>query len=90
MRIPFFDQVLSFSQRLFFSVITLFLAFVICFLAFQYRREKEYKVELLNTQLQYYNKQLSEFIVQQDTLDINTLRDYVRSYQQKDLRVTLI
>ena len=90
MRIPFFDQVLSFSQRLFFSVITLFLAFVICFLAFQYRREKEYKVELLNTQLQYYNKQLSEFIVQQDTLDINTLRDYVRCYQQKDLRVTLI
>lgn len=90
MRIPFFDQVLSFSQRLFFSVITLFLAFVICFLAFQYRREKEYKVELLNTQLQFYNKQLSEFIVQQDTLDINTLRDYVRSYQQKDLRVTLI
>lgn len=90
MRIPFFEQVLSFSQRLFFSVITLFLAFVICFLAFQYRREKEYKVELLNTQLQFYNKQLSEFIVQQDTLDINTLRDYVRSYQQKDLRVTLI
>lgn len=90
MRIPFFDQVLSFSQRLFFSVITLFLAFVICFLAFQYRREKEYKVELLNTQLQFYNKQLSEFIVQQDTLDINTLRNHVRSYQQKDLRVTLI
>lgn len=90
MRIPFFEQVLSFSQRLFFSVITLFLAFVICFLAFQYRREKEYKVELLNTQLQFYNKQLSEFIVQQDTLDINTLRNHVRSYQQKDLRVTLI
>jgi len=90
MRIPFFDQVLSFSQRLFFSVITLFLAFVICFLAFQYRREKEYKLELLNTQLQFYNKQLSEFIVQQDTLDINTLRNHVRSYQQKDLRVTLI
>ena len=40
--------------------------------------------------MQFYNKQLSEFIVQQDTLDINTLRDYVRSYQQKDLRVTLI
>lgn len=90
MKLPFLDQVISFSQRLFFSVITLFLAFVICFLAFQYRREKEYKAELLNTQLQYYNEQLSEFIAQQDTLDINTLRDYVRSYQQKDLRVTLV
>lgn len=90
MKLPFLAQVISFSQRLFFSVITLFLAFVICFLAFQYRREKEYKAELLNTQLQYYNEQLSEFIAQQDTLDINTLRDYVRSYQQKDLRVTLV
>ena len=81
---------MSFSQRLFFSVIALFLAFVICFLAFQYRREKEYKVELLNTQLQNYNDQLSDFIFQQDTLDTGMLRNYVRSHHLNDLRVTLI
>ena len=90
MKIPFLDHVMSFSQRLFFSVIALFLAFVICFLAFQYRREKDYKVELLNTQLQHYNDQLSDFIFQQDTLDTGMLRYYVRSHHLNDLRVTLI
>ena len=90
MKVPFLNHVMSFSQRLFFSVIALFLAFVICFLAFQYRREKEYKVELLNTQLQNYNDQLSDFIFQQDTLDTGMLRSYVRSHHLNDLRVTLI
>ena len=90
MKTPFLTHVMSFSQRLFFSVIALFLAFVICFLAFQYRREKEYKVELLNTQLQNYNDQLSDFIFQQDTLDTGMLRSYVRSHHLNDLRVTLI
>ena len=90
MKAPFLNHVMSFSQRLFFSVIALFLAFVICFLAFQYRREKEYKVELLNTQLQNYNDQLSDFIFQQDTLDTGILRSYVRSHHLNDLRVTLI
>ena len=32
MKAPFLNHVMSFSQRLFFSVIALFLAFVICFL----------------------------------------------------------
>lgn len=90
MRITFLNHVLSFSQRLFFSVIALFLAFVICFMSFQYRREKDYKVELLNTQLQNYNDQLSDFIFQQDTLDITMLGYYVQSHHLNDLRVTLI
>ena len=41
------SHVLSFSKKLFLSVIVLFLVFAICFMAFQYRREKEYKIELL-------------------------------------------
>ena len=43
---------LSFSRKLFLSVISLFLVFVICFIAYQYQREREYKVELLNTKYQ--------------------------------------
>ena len=46
---------LSFSRKLFLSVISLFLVFAICFIAYQYQREREYKIELLNTQLQDYN-----------------------------------
>ena len=90
MKNPFQTHVLSFSQRLFFSVIALFIAFVICFMAFQYRREKDYKVELLNTQLQNYNDQLSDFLFIQDSLEITTLGQYVRSHHLNDLRVTLI
>ena len=51
---------LSFSRKLFLSVISLFLVFAICFIAYQYQREREYKVELLNTQLQDYNSRLYE------------------------------
>ena len=90
MKNPFQTHVLSFSQWLFFSVIALFIAFVICFMAFQYRREKDYKVELLNTQLQNYNDQLSDFLFIQDSLETTTLGQYVRSHHLNDLRVTLI
>ena len=90
MRISFHKHGLSFSQRLFYSVIALFLAFVICFMAFQYRREKDYKVELLNTQLQHYNDKFSEYILQQDTLNIELLELYVKDHHLTDLRVTLI
>ena len=51
-------HVLSFSRKLFLSVISLFLVFAVCFIAYQYQREKEYKVELLDTQLQDYNERL--------------------------------
>lgn len=51
---------LSFSRKLFLSVISLFLVFAACFIAYQYQREKEYKVELLDTQLQDYNERLQQ------------------------------
>ena len=53
-------HVLSFSRKLFLSVISLFLVFAVCFIAYQYQREKEYKVELLDTQLQDYNERLQQ------------------------------
>ena len=53
---------LSFSRKLFLSVISLFLVFAFCFIAYQYQREREYKVELLNTQLQNYNSRYNEFL----------------------------
>lgn len=51
---------LSFSRRLFLSVISLFLVFAGCFPAYQYQREKEYKVHLLDIQLQDYNERLHQ------------------------------
>ena len=53
---------LSFSQKLFLSVVFLFLSYAVCFILFQYQREKSFKSELLNMQLQNYNNQVCDFI----------------------------
>lgn len=80
---------LSFSRKLFLSVISLFLVFVICFIAYQYQREREYKVELLNTKLQDYNSRLYERLDEQP-LDTGIISDYIHNHNLDDLRVTLI
>ena len=66
---------LSFSRKLFLSVISLFLVFAVCFIAYQYQREREYKVELLNTKLQDYNSRLFEQAIAGQF-------NYYRLYQQ--------
>lgn len=80
---------LSFSRKLFLSVISLFLVFVICFIAYQYQREREYKIELLNTKLQDYNSRLYERLDSQP-LDNAAVNDYISNHILEDLRVTLI
>lgn len=90
MTIHFSKHVMSFSRQLFLSVIVLFIAFVVCFMTFQYQREKGYKVELLNTQLQDYNDRLSDHLQIQDSLHFHILNTYVKSHYLKDLRVTVI
>ena len=81
---------LSFSRKLFLSVISLFLAFAACFIAYQYQREKNYKIELLNTQLQDYNERLSfELRIVPDSLWTSTLDNYINRVNN-NLRVTLI
>lgn len=81
---------LSFSKKLFYSVVILFLTFTICFIVYQYKREKEYKIELLNTQLQNYNDRLNEYITTIDTLDFNRINNYVNHNNFKNLRVNVI
>ena len=83
-------RILSFSQRLFISVILLFIAFAACFMIFQYQREKSFKTELLNTQLQNYNIQLYDYLTDSGRLDIDSLQKYVARHLIPDLRVTII
>ena len=80
---------LSFSRKLFLSVISLFLVFAICFIAYQYQREREYKIELLNTKLQDYNSRLYEQLENQP-LDSEIIDGYINNHILEDLRVTLI
>lgn len=80
---------LSFSRKLFLSVISLFLVFAACFIAYQYQREKEYKVDLLHSQLQDYNARLHEKIPTSSSIQ-KELNNYISSHALKDLRVTVI
>ena len=80
---------LSFSRKLFLSVISLFLVFAVCFIAYQYQREREYKVELLNTKLQDYNSRLYEQLSRQSP-DSSIITGYINNHILEDLRITLI
>lgn len=84
------NHVLSFSRKLFLSVVTLFLVFSACFMAFQYHREKEYKIEVLNTRLQDYNDRLHDYLCDTATPDVGLLDRYVKEHAMPELRVTLI
>lgn len=83
-------RLLPFSKRLFLSVILLFATFATCFLLFQYQREKAYKSDLLNMQLQNYNNRLYDFITANRYHDIDSLQQYVLTHMIPDLRVTII
>lgn len=83
-------RILPFSQRLFLSVIFLFLGYAVCFMLFQYKREKAYKIELLNTQLQNYNNQLCDFLSDHHGVNSDSMQSYVTTHMMPNLRVTLI
>ena len=83
-------RILPFSQRLFLSVIFLFLGYAVCFMLFQYNREKAYKIELLNTQLQNYNNQLCDFLADHHGVNSDSMQSYVTTHMMPNLRVTLI
>ena len=48
---------ISYQNKLFLLIVTFALVLVCCFITFQYRREKTFKAEMLNSQLQIFNMQ---------------------------------
>lgn len=80
---------IPFSQRLFWSVFAMFFGFTLCFLLFQYQREREFMQDKLNSVLGNYNYQL--FRRTQPPGNINTVvASFINDIPQKDLRVTII
>lgn len=80
---------IPFSQRLFWSIFTMFLGFTVCFLLFQYQREKEFSQEKLNQVLSNYNYQLFRRTQQDNDID-KSVKQFIEEIPQKDLRVTII
>lgn len=80
---------IPFSQRLFWSVFVMFLGFTVCFLLFQYQREREFSQEKLNNVLSNYNYQLYRRTQQTSDID-RSVKQFIEEIPQKDLRVTII
>lgn len=78
---------MSFHKRLFLMLLAFSWAIVLCFICFQYLREKEYKSEFLNAQLQQYNRHLLVAVE-----DGEPYEEYIASHEKPfdDLRITLI
>lgn len=78
---------ISFHKRLFLMLLTFSWAIVFCFIGFQYLREKEYKSEFLNVQLQQYNRQLLDIVEEGLSYE-----DYIAAHDKPfdDLRVSIM
>lgn len=80
---------IPFSLRLFWSILLIFLGFCICFLLFQYQREREYTEEKLHNVLVNYNHQLYRRHKQTDNIEL-LVRQFIDEIPQEELRVTII
>ena len=79
---------LSFHRRLFVMLIAFSWSIILCFIGFQYLREKQYKSDYLSLQLQLYNRHLLEAVEE----DREPYETYIATHQKPfdDLRVSII
>lgn len=80
----------SVGTRLYTSVLAVFILFAAAFIAFQYVREHEYKVGMLNMRLQDYNVTMAETMRLVDDKSAKWIDGYVTGHYIKGLRVTII
>lgn len=67
----------SFQMNLLISIGGVFLLFAICFSVYQYRREKEYKIDILHSRLQMYNYEMVRSLGEENLQCDSLFNDYV-------------
>ena len=80
----------SVGTRLYVSVLSVFILFAAAFILFQHTREREYKINSLNTRLQDYNSRLTETLEYMGDHSEKALDQYIRTHHMHGLRVTLV
>ncbi len=65
---------MTYQKRLFFMLLTFSWVLVACFITFQYNREKQYKIDKLDGQLQLYNRYLIDALTN-DSIDFLALEN---------------
>ena len=77
------------SWKLFISFGFMFLLFAVCFIVYQNQRERQFKVALLNQQLQNYNAHLDEAL-QRIPLEDESLNQYIASHPVPSIRISVL
>ena len=77
----------SYGRRLFLWLLGYSLLMVVCFIVFQYHREKEFKVDELNAQLQIVNANILADFSENDMLNANYL---IGKHPFKDIRISIV
>jgi len=80
---------LSFHQKLFLSIFSTLLVFVLLISYYQYKREKTFRIELMTEQLQSYNNLVFE-VIEDKGLSKSSIQDITRFLNVPDLRVSII
>ena len=80
----------SFQKNMFFSVGTVFVLFALCFSIYQYRREKEYKIDILHARLQMYNYEMMHSLRREGLLNRKTFMAYIAKHNYEGMRVSVI
>ena len=80
----------SVGKKLYFSVIAVFIAFAAAFIVFQHEREKQYKIDMLDTRLQDYNERMAEVMSLDKSHSERDLDEYVKRHYKSKIRVTLV
>ncbi|HET9570771.1 MAG TPA: ATP-binding protein [Bacteroidales bacterium] len=84
-RSPFFN----FHRKLFLTIVSLFVLFVVFISIYQYHREKVYRIALLTEQLQSYNNLFYE-ITSEKGVNESSIRSVLGFLKVNDLRVTVV
>ena len=81
---------MSIGNRLYISVLSVFLLFAATFIIFQHNRERDFKVKLLDARLQDYNEMMIESLPLLQQQPEQAIDNYVQKHRMEGLRVTLI
>ena len=81
---------ISVGNKLYLSVLSVFVVFAAAFIVFQQSREKQYKIDSLNIRLQDYNARMEDWLQERPMPSEEELDRYVATHAMPELRVTLI
>ncbi len=79
----------SFQQNMFFSIGTIYILFFFFFSLYHFRREKEYRIDILHSRLQAYNHELSH-IIHNGRIDAARVKAFMTQKPIESIRFTVI